>query len=138
MTVALLAELEAACFGDDAWTVRQLKASVESERAVVTTLANTAYVLGQVVVDEVELFRIGVHPSARRRGLGQQVFAAFARSAHSKGAVVLHLEVRADNLPAIEMYRRLGMEECGRRPRYYSGTCDAVLMSMPLSDRGEG
>jgi len=134
---ALLAELELACFGRGAWTRDQLTASLASERTIVATLATDAYALGQIVVDELELFRIGVRPSARRRGLGQQMFAEFARKAVTMGAAVLHLEVRADNLPALTMYRQLGLQELGRRPRYYADQCDAVLMSMPLGSKGE-
>ena len=128
--------LETACFGDGAWSRDQVASSVGREGAVVVTVGTHAYALGHAVVDEVELYRIGVRPTARRQGLGARTLAAFEAAARHKGATTMHLEVRADNAPAIGLYIQRGMTELGRRPRYYRDGCAAVLMSVPLTDGG--
>ena len=125
--------LEAACFEGGAWTAEQVAGSLGSPGAVAVTVGPDAYAFGKRVLDEVELYRIGVRPLARRRGLGTRVLSSFEESARSQGATVLHLEVRADNAPAIALYARHGLQECGRRPRYYSDGCDAVWMSVSLT-----
>lgn len=44
----------------------------------------------------------------------------------------LGLEVRADNVPALKVYYRVGLREVGRRNAYYRGGCDAILMEISL------
>ena len=129
----MIVDLEAACFGATAWTSQQVAGSMHGDGAVVLAVGPDAYALGQIVLDEVELYRIGVRPSARRHGLGARTLAAFAEIAIDRGATVLHLEVRADNDPAIGLYIRHGMVRSGRRPRYYPDGCDALWMSMRLA-----
>jgi len=131
LVVALVA-LERACFGDGAWSEEQVSSSARTEGGVAVRVGEDAYALGKVVLDEVELYRIGVRPAARRGGLGRSTLMAFEAAARAKGAATLHLEVRADNVAAIELYRRRGMQQLGRRPRYYRDGCDAVLLSVDL------
>jgi len=41
---------------------------------------------------------------------------------------VVFLEVRASNIPAIALYRRLGFSDAGTRPGYYRNGDDALLL----------
>lgn len=85
------------------------------------------------VVDQTELLRIAVAPSARRRGYGRRLLAhAFARLS-SVGVTLCHLEVRADNQEAIAFYQRLGFSPIGKRRGYYRDGTDAHLLSRPLA-----
>lgn len=45
---------------------------------------------------------------------------------------VCFLEVRRDNEPAIELYKRMGFERVGRRRGYYRDGTDALILSLPL------
>ncbi len=48
-----------------------------------------------------------------------------------RGAGLITLEVRTHNQPAIELYRKLGFEEVGKRRGYYADTGeDARLMTL--------
>ncbi len=130
--VTQLFELEQACFGTDAWTEAQLAGACSRSGRVVVVDPGIGYVLGDQVLDEVELHRIGVHPSHRRAGHGQRLFDRFAALAHQNGATQLFLEVREDNLAARGLYEAVGMAPIGRRPKYYANNVAAVLYATPL------
>ncbi len=42
------------------------------------------------------------------------------------------LEVKASNHGALSLYSKLGFDEVGRRPRYYSDGEDALLLQKQL------
>lgn len=86
------------------------------------------FVYGRQVLDEVELWRIATHPDHRRRGLGARVYKAFAETCRARGAVRVFLEVAADNIGAVALYRRMGFEKAGVRKAYYQDGRDAWLM----------
>ncbi len=136
--LSALITLEAACFPETTheqrtvthcWTEAQLQESLNATGFVGVIVADAGYAFGNLVLDELELFRIGVHPQFRRKGLGKQLLAAFAATGQAKGAESLFLEVRADNQPARDLYGNFGMVEVGARPRYYTDGVAAVLYS---------
>lgn len=81
---------------------------------------------------EAELLRVAVAPESRRSGLARALVAAGLERLRSVGFRLCHLEVRANNLPAIALYAGLGFERVGLRPRYYGDGTDAVLMTLGL------
>jgi [ribosomal protein S18]-alanine N-acetyltransferase len=82
---------------------------------------------------EAELETIVVAAEWRRRGIGAALMRGLLDSARVQGARRLYLEVRASNSAAIGLYRRLGMEETGRRRGYYRDPEeDALLMDIGL------
>ncbi|MEJ5201214.1 MAG: ribosomal protein S18-alanine N-acetyltransferase [Anaerolineales bacterium] len=84
-----------------------------------------------IIVDEVHIANIAVHPDFRRRRIGQRLLAKGLLSASEEGARSVFLEVRRGNLAAQSLYRRFGFIETGIRPRYYRDNReDAVLMSL--------
>lgn len=51
-----------------------------------------------------------------------------------EGAISTFLEVRESNTAALEMYRKFGYVEDGRREGYYKDNAEAaILMSAPLT-----
>ena len=79
----------------------------------------------QSAPDEAEILNLAVEPVWRRRGVGSALLDAVQKQAC--GAIFL--EVAEHNLPAINLYRKLGWEETGVRPGYYDhGTVNAVVM----------
>ncbi|HCH66752.1 MAG TPA: ribosomal-protein-alanine acetyltransferase [Deltaproteobacteria bacterium] len=124
-------KLERACFGESAWSATQVQGALAQSGAVVV-VHPTGYVLGAMVLDEVELHRIGVLPSARAAGLGLRLFQEFTSKARARGAEKLFLEVREDNVPARRLYATAGLHPEGVRPRYYADGCAAVLYTGAL------
>lgn len=101
------------------------------------------------MVGGAELENLAVRPEYRRRGVARSLchhaieWAAVHAAAQRGGAVTgfmtetpaMHLEVRAGNAAALELYAALGFAEQGRRKSYYQDPLDdAVLMTRRLDD----
>jgi ribosomal-protein-alanine N-acetyltransferase len=130
--------IEAELFGPDAWTAGQFWS--ELARMPETRWYVLARLAGRVVGyaglfqagAEADVQTVAVARSAQGRGIGRLLVEALVAAARSRGADVLHLEVRADNADARALYDRLGFEVVGRRPDYYGRGRDAVLMTRRL------
>ncbi len=80
---------------------------------------------------EAHISTIAVHPSLRRRGIGQLLLATMIEKAVSLGAYHVTLEVRASNQKAQSLYRKFGFRVTGRKRMYYTDSGeDAVLMTL--------
>jgi ribosomal-protein-alanine N-acetyltransferase len=88
------------------------------------------YAVLRRVVDELHLLSLAVAPARRRRGVGRALLEHAIAGERDVRAV--HLEVRADRPEARSFYDALGFVAVGRRPRYYRGREDAVLMTRSL------
>lgn len=84
------------------------------------------------ILDEAELMEIAVAPRARRRGHGRRLMQALLAALRASPARTLHLEVRASNRPARALYATFGLNEAGRRRRYYADGEDAILYCKQL------
>ncbi len=82
-----------------------------------------------VTGSEADVQTIAVRADAQGRGLGTTLLHALMDEAVRRGATSLLLEVRADNGPAIALYRREGFERIAVRRAYYQpGGVDAWVM----------
>jgi ribosomal-protein-alanine N-acetyltransferase len=91
------------------------------------------FAVASLLPPEAELELIAVDPAAQRRGLARRLFAALAEELRAAQVQEVVLEVRASNLPACALYRKLGFVESGRRKDYYQIPVeDALLMRLGL------
>jgi ribosomal-protein-alanine N-acetyltransferase len=81
---------------------------------------------------ESQVAELGVHPDFRRRGLARSLMRDAIGEARSRRASVVTLEVRAGNAAALKLYETEGFAVVGRRPTYYEGREDALLMEKKL------
>ena len=88
-------------------------------------------VVAWLIVDEIHIATIATHPDFRKQGIGKNLLAHTLRSAKEEGAVTSFLEVRESNDAALDLYRKFGFVESGRREGYYKDNGeDAILMSL--------
>jgi len=125
--------------GARGWSPASLARELEHPDAWAWTLRETAdlsrpqgLLLARRVLDELNVLLVAVAPARRRRGGGAALVRAALERARTEALAVVHLEVRASNDSALALYRRHGFLAVGRRPRYYEGREDAVLMSLAL------
>lgn len=86
-----------------------------------------------LVHDEVHLLNVAVSPERRRRGVALRMMEHLLAFARKHACRYITLEVRRSNVAAIELYRSVGFEAVGLRPRYYAEDHeDAVLMTLEL------
>ena len=81
---------------------------------------------------DLEVLLMAVRESERRRGGASALLATALAAARRVGIGCVRLDVRASNATAIALYLRHGFAVRGRRPRYYEGREDAILMSLEL------
>jgi [ribosomal protein S18]-alanine N-acetyltransferase len=134
-----IAALELEAFPDDAWTPEYLRVAIEGKMPTVRILvavddAGTVvgHALVSVVYEIAELQRIATTAERRRRGIGGALLAAAVDLAGGEGAERLLLEVREDNVGAIEFYDRAGFVEIDRRERYYRDGATGIVLAMDL------
>jgi ribosomal-protein-alanine N-acetyltransferase len=82
-----------------------------------------------MVMDEMHITTIGVHPEYRRSGIGDRLFTALLQEAISRGVRRASLEVRESNQAAQSLYGKYGFVPIARRRGYYTDTGeDAIVM----------
>lgn len=77
------------------------------------------FALTRVVLDEAELYAVGVKPDWRRQGLATVLLNAAFSGVQALGARTLFLEVARSNAAARALYGTLGFQTVGERPGYY-------------------
>ncbi len=130
-----LVPLHAACFAE-AWDLEALATLLAMPGAfalVATTKSGeiAGFLMVRGAADEAEIISFGVHPAARRQGVGRRLLAAAIETAQRRGQRQLFLEVAWDNHAARELYLSEGFAEVGRRPNYYhraDGDAAALVM----------
>lgn len=138
--VPAIMELERSIFVTDAWSERSMRSEVAGEHGYYLVVFDPstperidgyAGLLAPRGGGEGDIQTIAVAPHARRRGLGRALMVALLSEARDRGAREVFLEVRADNPGAQTLYRELGFEEIGVRPKYYQPDgVDAVVMRL--------
>ena len=93
--------------------------------------APLAYLAAQRILDELHVVSLAVRAPSRRRGLGRALLEHALAAEPALAAA--HLEVRANDADAQAFYRRLGFVPVGRRPGFYPGGIDAVLMTRSVT-----
>ncbi len=81
-----------------------------------------------LIVDEVHIGTLAVHPDYRRQGIAQKLLITSLLKACTEGASKAYLEVRKGNLAAQALYTKFGFKITGIRPRYYSDNGEDALM----------
>lgn len=74
------------------------------------------------ILEEAHITILAIDPIYRRQGFGQFLLTTLLASAHKEGLERSTLEVRISNQSALNLYRKVGFREAGRRKRYYQDT----------------
>jgi ribosomal-protein-alanine N-acetyltransferase len=124
----------------DPWSRAAFEAEMEKpyaglKVARVKTLARplAGYVCFWLVVDELQITNIAVHPHYRRRGLGKHLLTHALQLGNHTGARSAVLEVGWTNRAAQALYEKLGFVTLHSRPSYYPESHeDALVMGLSL------
>lgn len=85
------------------------------------------------ILEQGELANVAVTPRLRGRGLGTYLLARVLEVGRERGIQTMFLEVRASNVQALDLYRRFGFSDVGRRKEYYDHPReDALIMAAKL------
>ena len=86
------------------------------------------YFVGNVITDYIHILNIAVAENSRKKGIALSFMKKAEQEALKRGLGAMTLEVRENNEPAVGLYKKLGYEVRGRRPKYYENGVDGLLM----------
>lgn len=127
-----LIELENRSFREDRISRRSFRRFLEMpmDRLIVANLhgALVGYclVLMSAATRMARIYSVAVSPDARGRGVGEKLIREAEKEAVEADRIVMRLEVREDNEPAIALYRRLGYRQFGTYRDYYEDHGNAL------------
>ena len=131
--------LERSLFPADAWTTEQFwQELAQPTRHYVVALDDdrpVGYAGAFVLAPDADVQTIAVADDHQGRGLAAALLSELLDEASARGATHVLLEVRADNDPALALYRRCGFARISERRAYYPDGGDAVVMRLALADR---
>lgn len=120
--------------GERGWSAAEI-GDLAIAGILVAASDDSGFALLSRAADEAELLTLAVAPERRRAGLGGALLDTALAAAAGAGGVEIHLEVAADNAPALALYRKAGFARAGRRPGYYRRgdmRIDAFILSRTL------
>ncbi len=119
------------------WTKKQWEKELEDScRVCLGVFDNSnlvAFGCGWIVLDELHLTAIAVHPKYRRQGIGKKVLLSMFKEAKANGTTRATLEVNNNNLEALALYKSCGFKTAGNRRNYYKDGSDALIQWRPLA-----
>ena len=141
MTPAEMAELHRAePTGTRAWSETAFCAMLSASNAVSVT-CDAGFAVGQVIVDEAELFLIMTKPEHRKQGVGHRILATFEQQAFQNAVRRIILEVADTNEAARALYSANGYQQIAVRKNYYTfpngSHADAIVMEKHLQKTAE-
>ena len=120
-----LVKLEDRCFTEDRISRRSFRRFLDMprDRLIVAVagdeLVGYCLVLMSAATRLARIYSIAVLPAERGRNIGEQLVREAEAAAVDAGRIVMRLEVREDNAPAIRLYQRLGYRQFGTYRDYY-------------------
>ena len=141
MTPAEMAELHRAePTGQRAWSETEFSAMLSASNAVSVT-CDAGFAVGQVIVDEAEIFLIMTKPEHRKQGVGHRILATFEQQAFQNAVRRIILEVADTNAAARALYSANGYQQIAVRKNYYTfpngSHADAIVMEKHLQKTAE-
>jgi ribosomal-protein-alanine acetyltransferase len=134
-----LYEIETACFKREAFTKQQMAQLLQNDNTISLVAKENGEIVGFIIgmlslEDNVvigHILTIDVCPSHRRKGVGIKLLQEIEKIFKDRKASVCCLEVREDNVAALNLYRKLGYRKIGKI-EYYYGDAHGILLEKPL------
>lgn len=127
-----IANLNAKCFPDHPWSSDDFCGLKKSGCEII--MSENSFIVYRIAVDEAEIITIGVDPKIRRTGTAFSLMTIVEKEIKNQGVNNIFLEVSSINIPAIELYKKLGFLPVGSRPKYYEDGTDAIVMKKQICD----
>lgn len=125
-----LYQIEKECFTTEAFNKQHIAYLLENPNAVSLTAKINNAIVGFVIGlihhrnEEIigRIYTLDVAIKYRRKGIGLKLLDEIERIFVEKGAKICYLEVRKDNIAALELYRKHGYIKVKELEHYYNGT----------------
>ena len=126
-----LFQLEKDIFSDS-WSLYAIDESMGCPAFVGYSLIDNGEIIGYygfyAIMPEGHIANIAVVEKHRGKNLGFALLSHLIQMGDEREITDYTLEVRAGNVPALNLYKRLGFQQEGLRKKYYGDGEDAVIM----------
>ena len=113
-----------------------LKNDLESTNTIYLILFNNENIIGyiglELLVDHADITGIAILSEYRKKGLASYLLNTAIEKCRKMNLDNIFLEVRTSNLPAINLYKKLGFKKISIRNNYYSNGEDALIFVLNL------
>ncbi len=139
-----LDQIERTSFSGDWLTARALRRHLGSPRADCQVVIHNGELIGYALVlyrndsSAARLYSIAIDPGHRGMRLSRLLIDTCEKRALHRGCETFRLEVREDNMRAINTYTNLGFKAFGRREHYYEDGMAALRMHKHLKHNDHG
>ncbi|MDR2352293.1 MAG: ribosomal protein S18-alanine N-acetyltransferase [Deltaproteobacteria bacterium] len=121
------------------WTMENFEEEISRAFSLsfgVFSLDNTllGFIISWILGDEVHILNLAVRQKYQRQGLGTKLLQILIQLSRKKDCLTIYLDVNEFNSVARDLYRKIGFREEGYRPKYYSSTEGAILMTLTLNN----
>lgn len=128
-----LSALDRKCVGNDGWSADSFRSEVLKDNGIVLCFTDgnnvIALLSGYFAEGEGDITSVAVDENFRRQGLAQKLIAEFEKLLPDNTENIF-LEVRENNNPAINLYRKCGFEKLSVRKNFYTNPREnAVVMA---------
>lgn len=128
--------IEVQCFGNDAFSKREIGQSMKSPDFInlmaVSGEKAVGFIIGRIEPfknkSEGHIHTIDVKPEYRRKGIGSDLLEAVERFFVQNAVDSCHLEVKVDNMPARRLYTRRGYKISVVLKNYYGLGTDGIRL----------
>lgn len=135
-----LYEIEMECFTREAFTKQQIAQLLVNPNSVSLIAKGdnkiVGFIIGMLSIEDNMLIghvlTIDVSPSHRRKGVGIKLLHEIEKIFKDKQARICRLEVREDNVAALNLYRKLGYKKVAKL-EYYYGEAHGILLEKFLA-----
>ncbi len=129
--------IEAQSFGEDSYRGEFFsRLCMDNRDLLLVAIAGTrplGYVMGEWQNGGAEVISLAVRPECRELGIGRKLLQRLLLRIQRSDASRVTLMVRADNRPAINLYRSMGFQRIRRVPAYYMDGQDAIRMRLDFA-----
>ncbi len=126
------------------WREEDFAAEIKADSSILLVADGSnrvrGFVHGRIVASadhdgwDAEILNIGVENASRRGSVGWKLLESFHDFCGSREVSSVWLEVRESNVPALELYRKIGFSQTGVRRGFYRDPGeDALIFWRPLS-----
>ena len=127
------------CFGASAWSRESIVSELENPVSYCAVALEEDQVIGYIaferIADEGSLIELAVTPEHRKKGIGRELTELMLTSC--SGMRTVCLEVRASNIPAINLYRAVGFMPISTRKDYYDSPREDAVIMIYYVNKGE-
>lgn len=139
-----LYQIERECFTSEAFSKGELIYLLRSPGSISLTARTNGEIAGFIMgsvqkrgkTETGHIFTLDVAVKRRRKGVGQKLLKRFEQILAERGVETCYLEVRADNVAALELYRKNGYVKVEQLKNYYQRGVHGVRLKKTLSTRG--